>query len=128
MSEQPLEPRSGEVWLIDCDPQVGREQGGIRPALVVSNDYFNNLPNGLYVIAPITTRNRGLRLHVPVLAPEGGLRRPSVVMCDQVKSVSVDRFLEQWEAVTPETLERVRRVVDLIFENDPYINGEGESE
>ncbi|MCO5220369.1 MAG: type II toxin-antitoxin system PemK/MazF family toxin [Thermomicrobiales bacterium] len=45
MSEQQLEPRAGEVWLIDCDPQVGRARDS--SCLVISTDYFNRLPNEL---------------------------------------------------------------------------------
>ncbi|MCA9858337.1 MAG: type II toxin-antitoxin system PemK/MazF family toxin [Thermomicrobiales bacterium] len=120
MSEQQLEPRAGEVWLIDCDPQVGREQGGIRPALVISTDYFNRLPNELYVVAPITTRNRGLRLHLPLAPPEGGVRKPSVIMCDQIKAASDRRMLERWGLVSDETLADVRQMVRLIIEGEPF--------
>lgn len=118
MSEPLPEPHPGDIWLVDCDPQVGREQGGIRPALIVSNEYFNQLPNDLFVILPVTTRNRGVRLHVPIAPPEGGLKRPSVIMCDQVKAASMDRLLEQWGKVEEETLDRVIQVLDLIFERD----------
>lgn len=124
MSELLREPRAGDIWLVDMDPQVGREQGGIRPALVVSNEYFNRLPNDLHVIVPTTTRNRGLRLHVPVLPPEGGLRRPSLIMCDQVKAASVNRLLERWGAVEEDTLLHVLQILDLIFEQeDPVMEG-----
>jgi mRNA-degrading endonuclease toxin of MazEF toxin-antitoxin module len=44
------EPRAGEVWDVDFDPRVGREQGGVRPALVISNDTFNQVPNGLHMV------------------------------------------------------------------------------
>jgi mRNA interferase MazF len=121
VSEQPLEPRAGEIWLVNCDPQVGREQGGVRPALVVSNDYYNDLPNDLFVIVPITTRNRGLRLQIPIESPEGGLRQSSIIMCDQVKSASRQRFIDRWEAVRPETLERVRQILDLFLKSERSI-------
>ncbi len=121
MSEQQLEPRAGDIWLVDLDPQVGREQGGIRPALIVSNDYFNGLPNDLYVIMPMTTRNRGLQLHVPIGPPEGGIRRPSVIMCDQVKVASVSRLLEKWGTVEDKTLDRVVQVLSLILENQAFM-------
>ena len=127
MSELPLEPRAGDLWLIDCDPQVGREQGGIRPALVISNDFFNKLPNGLYLIVPLTTRNRGLRLHTPIAPPEGGLRKPSVVMCDQVRVVSERRMLERWGTVNDETLADVRQIVSLIVEDDPMADPQVET-
>lgn len=38
-------PKVGDIWYVDFSPQVGREQAGVRPALVVSNDAFNEVPN-----------------------------------------------------------------------------------
>lgn len=111
MREPEHEPKAGEVWYVNFDPQVGREQGGIRPALVISSDYFNLAPNGLHYLVPITSRDRNLRYHIRVDPPEGGLPRPSVIMCDQAKSQSVMRLLERRGEVTAETLERVQRMV-----------------
>lgn len=111
MHEPALAPRAGEVWFVDFDPRVGREQGGVRPALVISSDYFNRAPNGLHYLAPITSRDRDLRYHIRVSPPEGGLTKPSVIMCDQAKSQSVFRLLEKRGDVSAETLERVQRMV-----------------
>lgn len=100
------------------EPRTGREQGGIRPALIVSSEFFNHLPNDLSVIVPLTTRDRGLRLHVPIQPPEGGLRRPSVAMCDQVRAASIERLIEPWGIVGVETLNRVRMVLDVVFHDE----------
>jgi mRNA interferase MazF len=105
------EPSMGEVWDIDLDPQVGREQGGIRPALVISNDRFNGLPNGLHVVAPITGTDRSIPLHVRLKPPEGGLTKPSVVMCDQARAQSERRFLRKRGDVSPEILSLVQAMV-----------------
>ena len=109
------EPKQGEVWDILLDPTVGREQGGRRPALVVSGDDFNQLPNGRHFIVPITSRNRGLVLHVPIISPEGGLEKDSVIMCDQIKSVSALRFKRRRGTVSPSTLDQVRELLRLII-------------
>lgn len=31
----------GEIWNVDFDPIIGHEQGGCRPALILSQDAFN---------------------------------------------------------------------------------------
>jgi mRNA interferase MazF len=105
------EPRVGEIWDVDFDPRVGREQGGIRPALVISNDYFNRVPNGLLIVAPVTGTDRHIRYHVRIAPPEGGLTKPSVIMCDQARSQSEQRFLRRRGVVTPETVKRVQAMV-----------------
>ena len=103
------EPKAGEVWYVKFDPQVGREQGGIRPALVISNDYFNRVPNGLHFIVPITGTARNIRHHVRVAPPEGNLTKPSVIMCDQARSQSIERFLHLRGVISSETLQLVQR-------------------
>jgi mRNA interferase MazF len=42
---------------MDFDPQLGHEQKGRRPALVVSNDIFNKFSN-LFIVCPITNTNQ----------------------------------------------------------------------
>ncbi len=82
-------PRPWQLWWTDFDPQVGHEQAGLRPAVVVGTQLACELPNGLVVLAPCSTTDRGLPFH-PALQ---GLDRPTFVLCDQVKSVSVRRLV-----------------------------------
>lgn len=97
-------PQRGEVWLTDLDPTFGHEQGGRRPVLVVSVDPFNAGLSGLAVVVPITSRFRPLPLHVPVQPPEGGLRVPSAILCDAVRSIDQRRLIDCWGTVNPATM------------------------
>jgi mRNA interferase MazF len=110
------EPKVGEVWLVDFEPRVGREQGGVRPALVISNDAFNAIRNDLHIVVPITSRNRGLAYHVSLEPPEGGLTKSSVAMCEQERSQSIIRFLKRRGVVSTDTLKRVQEVVGTFFD------------
>lgn len=105
------EPLAGEVWDILLDPQVGHEQGGRRPALVISNDYYNRTPNGLYFIVPITGTDRGLRFQLKIDPPEGGLKKPSIIMCDQARTQSVLRFRRHRGRVSDQLLRMVQELV-----------------
>ena len=84
--------RRGEVWLADLEPARGREQSGDRPILIVSANLFNQGRGGLVVAVPFTTRDRGLPIHVEVRPPDGGLRDVSFAMCEQVRSLAVERL------------------------------------
>lgn len=105
------EPRIGEVWDIDLNPQIGREQGGRRPALVISSNFYNHTPNGLFIVAPITGTDRNIRYHLRVEPPEGGLTKPSVIMCDQERSASVLRFRRRRGEMSPEIVKAVQAMV-----------------
>ena len=84
--------RRGEVWLADLEPTRGREQSGERPVLIVSTDRFNQGRSRLVVAVPFTTRRWALPIHVEVRPPDGGLREISFAMCEQVRSLAVDRL------------------------------------
>ena len=50
-------PQAGDVIWTDFDPHMGREQGGRRPALVVSPAAFFEA-SGFAIVCPITSRIR----------------------------------------------------------------------
>ena len=115
MSEAPV-PQQGDVWDVFFDPVVGREQGGRRPALVLSNAELNSLPSQLCIVIPITSRDRGILLHVPVSPPEGGLRSHSVILCDQLRSVSHDRLKRFRGRISPEIVHQVIAITNRMME------------
>lgn len=84
--------------------------------LIVSSGEFNELPHGLCVVAPITSKLRNISTHVFIDAPEGGLKSQSVVMCDQLRTVSLDRLMYRWGLVDMTTLKRVRAVIQRVFD------------
>ena len=46
--------KQGNIIWRDFDPQIGHEKKGRRPALVISNETFNNFSK-MAIICPITT-------------------------------------------------------------------------
>ncbi len=101
-------PNYGEVWFADLDPVVGHEQAGERPVLILSITSFNQSPAGLVVILPVTTKIRGIPWHVPVSPPEGGLTRPSVILCEALRSVSQQRIQYRMGAASAATMQAVQ--------------------
>ncbi|OGW40345.1 MAG: hypothetical protein A2Y97_10465 [Nitrospirae bacterium RBG_13_39_12] len=112
-------PRRGEIWLGDFCPSIGSEIKEQHPALIVSVDELNESPWGLIVVCPITTfrKDKLFRLHVLVVPPEGGIKQNSIIRCDQIKSVSVQRFSKRWGSVDDNTMRKVdyilRRILNL---------------
>ena len=76
-------PRRGDLVALALDPQTGHEQRGRRPALVVSNDLFNER-TGMAIVCPITRTDRGYPFHVAV---PPGQRVEGFVMVEQVRSI-----------------------------------------
>ena len=87
-------PQRGEVWCVDLDPARGHEQGRKRPAVIVSDDQFNNGPAGLLVVVPLTTKERErIPLRFRIEPPEGGLTQTSFALCEMVRSISKERLV-----------------------------------
>ncbi len=101
------EPSRGEVWDLSFDPTLGHEQAGVRPALVVSVDLFNEGPAELVVAIPITRTARRIRWHVQVTPPEGGLVAESFLQCENARSVSKSRLKRLRGRVSVSTMREV---------------------
>jgi mRNA interferase MazF len=100
-------PARGEVWLADLSPTRGHEQAGRRPVLVVSEDLFNRGPAGLAIVLPMTSSVRDVPSHVPISPPEGGVGSRTAILCEAVRSVSVERLVARWGAVDRQTMSAV---------------------
>ena len=76
-------PKQGDIVFVDFSPQKGHEQTGKRPALVVSRTIFNG-KTGLALVCPITTKNNGFPLHIPL--PER-MHTKGFVLTEHIRSI-----------------------------------------
>lgn len=85
----------GDVYYADLNPTVGSEQGGVRPVLVLQNN-VGNRHSPTIIVAAITSRTGKPRLptHVPVGGLVSGLRKDSVVLMEQVRTIDRSRLRE----------------------------------
>jgi mRNA interferase MazF len=77
------EPDAGDLVWTDFDPRPGREQGGRRPALVLSPVEFWRA-TGFAFVAPVTSRVRPFPSSV--VLPAGG-RVTGEVLLGQTRSI-----------------------------------------
>ena len=84
-------PRRGEIYWTDFEPVQGSEQGGLRPAVVIQND-LGNLASTVTIVAAITSKMPPKQYPFHVRIPDGLLPKPSVVLCNQIRTVSKERL------------------------------------
>jgi mRNA interferase MazF len=108
-------PSRGEVWMVDLNPTRGREQSGMRPALVLSVNKFNHGPADLVIVVPITKTKRSIPSHVLVPAGEAGLTFDSYIKCEDLRSISKDRFVRHMGDVAHSRIESVQRYVRVLL-------------
>ncbi|MCB1603224.1 MAG: type II toxin-antitoxin system PemK/MazF family toxin [Gammaproteobacteria bacterium] len=76
-------PEKGDFVVLNFNPQSGHEQKGKRPALVISNQHFNQA-TGLAVVCPLTNTNRRIPFHLDVSQTT---TLTGFIMVEQMKSV-----------------------------------------
>lgn len=109
-------PKRGEIWQADLNPIAGREQQGVRPVLVMSQQDFNR--SGLTVICPITQGGNQARYAGFVVSLMGtGTKTQGVVMCNQPRTVDLasrkGKFIELApDFLTSEAMARLQAIVE----------------
>ena len=107
-------PKRGEVYLVNFDPVVGSEIRKTRPALILQNDIANR-HSPLTIVSAITSQYEEPLYPTEVLlkAREGGMRKDSVILLNQIRSVDRRRLARLLGSVTPETMRRVDRALQI---------------
>ncbi|MCY4129249.1 MAG: type II toxin-antitoxin system PemK/MazF family toxin [Gammaproteobacteria bacterium] len=107
----------GEIWNVDLEPVVGREQQGDRPVIIVSPKSFNNVTN-TPIVLPITTGGGFARRHGFTISLEGvGTRTIGVIRCDQPRALDlVARNGIKLESVPTELVDEILARLCAIFE------------
>jgi mRNA interferase MazF len=120
-------PKRGEVWLVECDPQVGQEIGKRRPVVVIGSDEIGRL--ALRIIVPITEWKERYAsspwlVHLKP-SPGNGLEKESAVDSFQVKSFSLQRFRKKLGIIPKATCEEIAAAVALCIAFSPPPSHEG---
>lgn len=85
--------RRGDIHYLNFDPRRGSEQGGHRPAVVVSSDRFNR-HSPVVTVVPMTHTRRKAHLPHNVEIPSGVLDDlGGTALCGQVITFSKKRLL-----------------------------------
>ena len=103
-------PKKGDLIILTFDPQSGHEQKGRRPALVMSNNLFNQ-HTGLAIVCPITNTNRNFPFHVAIANSK---TLTGYVMVEQVKSIDYkSRKVKLIEVASDDLMSEVLSILDV---------------
>ncbi|MDD6683321.1 MAG: type II toxin-antitoxin system PemK/MazF family toxin [Clostridiales bacterium] len=106
--------KRGDIYFADLDPVIGSEQGGTRPVLIIQNDLGNRF-SPTVIILPLTSKmgKVPLRTHVSILPPQGGVRKPSIILCEQVRTLEKSRLKGYLGHLPPDKMARVEAALSL---------------
>lgn len=88
-------PKQGDIVYVDLDPTKGHEQRGTRPAIVISNNVFNEHTK-MVVLCPITSNIKDFPTHYIL---EDSKKIVGAVLCEHIRSMDYEtrkiRFVEE---------------------------------
>jgi mRNA interferase MazF len=84
-------PRRGEIFEVDWNPARGREQAGVRPALIVQND-IGNAASPTTIVAAVTSKAPSKPYPFIVELVGTSLPKVSFANCAQLYTVDKERL------------------------------------
>jgi mRNA interferase MazF len=111
VSKRAYHPERGDLIEMNFQPSAGREIDKRRPAIVLSPLEYNRR-SGLCLAVPTSTDLSPGPLWIPM--PAGYLDRPSLILCDYVKSFDYRERSATFLRRVPEDL--VEQIVSNVFD------------
>ena len=109
----------GAILYAELDPIRGSEQAGCRPVVVIQT-FLNS---SMILIAPVTSKKKGLmRTHVS-LKGVNGLDDNSIALLEQIRSIDKERISKVISMVSDDIMEQLMDTYDAMgipnFEKEP---------
>ncbi len=101
--------KQGTIIKVNFNPQVGHEQAGFRPAVVVSNDIFNKKTN-LTIVCPITNTDNDFPLHIKL---DNRTKTQGVILCEHIKSLDLKN--RKYKIIEQLPVDLKEEVINIIY-------------
>lgn len=123
-----IQPKRGEIWIVDLGQNVGSEMNKVRPAIILSNDKINALTT-LVTIVPISNRQVMHNTQYELKSEDFTHLESSItgtVVTEQIKSLSKARLFKKIGELTEEAFSNIQQciLIALGFKNDEPNNQE----
>jgi mRNA interferase MazF len=106
----------GEIYWADLNPVRGREQAGLRPVLILSEDVFNE-HSGTVIAMVITSQSQRAGFPLTLELKPGNLPKRSWVKISQIRTLSLERIGRKIGKVSPEELVQIIEGLNEIIGN-----------
>jgi len=102
----------GDIYLVDLGTNIGSEQGGCRPVLLVQNDIGNHFGPTL-IVAPVSSRywKKSKQPTHTLIERIQNLSSPSVVLTEQLLTIDKVRVMKYLGKVPEDQMQNVNKAV-----------------
>ncbi|MCK5675183.1 MAG: type II toxin-antitoxin system PemK/MazF family toxin [Spirochaetales bacterium] len=104
-----------DIWLADLSPRFGAEPGKTRPVIIIQTDLLPNT-HPTVIILPITSQvhKKVTILRVHLNQHINGLKSPSDILIDQVRSIDKKRLQRKLGTLTEHQKEKVLKNTKIL--------------
>jgi mRNA interferase MazF len=112
-----VEVKRGEIYfanLGDSSCNIGSEQDGFRPVLIVQNDIGNHY-SPTVIVACVTTKiyKANIPTHIKISQFDYGLCDDNLILCEQIKTIDKVRLRSKLTELNASDLRRVDNALKL---------------
>ncbi len=104
----------GDIRWADLNPVRGREQAGLRPVLIISQDIFNQRSETVIAMA-ITSQAQHAGFPLTFEIKSARLPKQSWVKISQVRTLSIERIGKKIGVISSEELDKVTEGLNEII-------------
>ena len=103
----------GEIYFADLAGNIGSEEGGIRPVVIIQNETANHFcPTN--IAAPITAKIKKIDLPTHVfIGMRFGLTKESIVLLEQIRALDRSRLIRYVGRLDEEAMLRVSKAAAI---------------
>lgn len=113
-----MDIRRYDIIQADLGTNIGSEQGGVRPVLVIQNNQ-GNMYSSTTIIMPLSSKLKSLNMPTHTIIHKdanNGLKTDSVVLGEQMRVISNQRIIKKIGSVTDkETQKNIKKVYEANF-------------
>ena len=105
--------KRGDVYYADLSPDVGSEQGGTRPVLILQNNIGNKY-SPTVIVAAITSKIGKSKVPTHVLiGKDKELTENSVALLEQIRTIDKQRLTDKITHLSDEMMKNVDRALKI---------------
>lgn len=106
--------KRGDIVLANLEPVKGAEQSGIRPVLIIQNDFSNQF-SPTTIIAPLTSKifSKEFPTNILVSKEDSKLNKDSTILLNQIKTIDKLRIVRRISNLSHSSMRKVDLAIKI---------------
>lgn len=104
--------KRSDIVLVNFEPVKGSERGGIRPSLIIQNDFYNKY-SPTTIVAPITSKlyKKEYPTNINLSKKVSKLNKDSTILFNQIKTIDKSRIIRKISSLNNEIMNKVNLAI-----------------